>query len=212
MQLRMVARRAASGSATLLGDLAQASGVWAPDSWEELVVHLATPAGWRAEELRLGYRSPADVLELAARLAAVAAPGVAPAQAVRSRRDTIRVVQATDSSTLPSSVAEEAARLSQRWRSTAIIGASDDLGPLRQAVIERHLDFGEASSGSLDRPVTLVSAVQAKGLEFDAVVVANPAKIVLDAPRGLRLLYVAITRPTQTLSIVHAGDLPAALR
>ena len=84
MQLRMIARRAPGGSVTILGDLAQASGVWAPSSWDEVVEHLATPDGWRLSELRLGYRSPGDVIELASRLLPVAAPGVTPTEPVRT--------------------------------------------------------------------------------------------------------------------------------
>jgi DNA helicase IV len=211
MQLRMVSRRAPGGSVTLLGDLAQASGVWAPDSWKDVVAHLATPAGWRTAELRLGYRSPADVLELAARLQAVAAPHVPQTEAVRSGRGRVRLLAAEGREAVASVVAAEAGRLAAQWASTAVIAARFDIEMLRHALAAAGLDVGDAASGRLDRRVTLIAATQAKGLEFDAVVVADPAAVVTDAPRGLRLLYVAITRPTQALSIVHAGDLPAPL-
>jgi DNA helicase IV len=151
------------------------------------------------------------VLELAAELAAVAAPGVAAAQPVRGRRDSVRIVSTTPSE-LPDAVTTEAARLSRSWGSTAVIAAKAHLDPLRDALRAAGLDVGEAAAGRLGHRVTLISAVQAKGLEFDAVVVAEPTAIVDDAARGLRLLYVAVTRPTQALTIVHARDLPDGRR
>jgi superfamily I DNA/RNA helicase len=85
---------------------------------------------------------------------------------------------------------------------------------VERALLAAGLDAGRADTDGLDRPVVLVEARQAKGLEFDAVVVVDPAAIVAsaaDTGRGLRLLYVALTRPTQALAVVHAGDLPEPL-
>jgi DNA helicase IV len=212
MQLRMIARRSPGGSVTILGDLAQASGVWAPASWGEVAEHLATPDGWRLAELRLGYRAPGDVIELASRLLPVAAPGVTPTEAVRTRRGGVSMVVAGGS--IADAAAEEAERLGGRYGPVAVITAADGLDRTEAALRARRLDVARADLGGLEHRVALVEARQAKGLEFDAVVVADPAAIVASAPeegRGLRLLYVALTRPTQALVVVHADDLPAAL-
>ena len=212
MQLRMVGRRATSGSVTVLGDLAQASGAWAPASWEEVIEHLPTPGGSRVVELRLGYRSPADVIALASRLLAVAAPGVVPTEAVRSRRGGVTLTSAPGQ--VPVVAAAEAARLAAGYGSVAVITAPVGVEEVERALVAAGLDPGRAESDGLDRRVVLVEARQAKGLEFDAVVVADPAAVVAsaaDVGRGLRLLYVALTRPTQALAVVHGGDLPEPL-
>lgn len=212
MQLRMVARRAPAGAVTLLGDLAQASGAWAPDSWESVVDHLPTPDGWRLAELRLGYRSPAEVIELASRLLPSAAPGVTPTEAVRSRRGGVTIVEG---SSVVDGAAREAGRLAALYGSVAVVTAAGRMDDQEGALRAAGVDAARADGGGLVKPVTLVEAHDVKGLEFDAVVVADPAAIVADAgdrPRGLRLLYVALTRPTQALAVVHGGDLPAELQ
>jgi DNA helicase IV len=214
MQLRVIARRAPAGSVTVLGDLAQATGVWAHAGWHDVAAHLATPAGWREVELRLGYRSPADVIELASRLLPIAAPGVAAPEAVRERRGSVTVVNAGSAGALAAEAAAAAAALVDRWSSVAVIGPPELLDDLLAALVVAGVDAARADEGGLGRPVTVVGAAQVKGLEFDAVVVTHPAAIVAsagDPGRGLRLLYVALTRPTQALTVVHTGDLPAAL-
>jgi len=210
MQLRMVGRRSPSGSVTILGDLAQASSAWAPATWDDVVSHLATPAGWRLAELRLGYRAPADVVELASRLLPVAAPGVTPTEAVRTRRGGVSIVGVEDIAT---AVAQHGADLARTYSSVAVIVPHRRVDEIGGALSAAGLDAGRADRG-LDHRITLVEATSAKGLEFDAVVVADPEGIVgdaLDRARGLRLLYVALTRPTQALTVVHRGDLPREL-
>jgi DNA helicase IV len=212
MQLRMIARRSPAGSVTLLGDLAQASGAWAPHEWTEVVEHLDTPAGWRPAELRLGYRSPADVIELAARIQRVAAPNVPETEAVRARRGGVQLVNALENVTR--AVVAAVRRLTADHGSTAVIGVVAQLPELEAALAQDGIDAGQAELGGLERRVALVEARMAKGLEFDAVIVVDPAAIVASAAdemRGLRLLYVTVTRPTQALVIVHRGDLPSAL-
>ena len=116
---------------------------------------------------------------------------------------------------LSDAAAEEAERLAARYGSVAVITAADGIDRVETALWARGLDAARADQGGLEHRVALVEARQAKGLEFDAVVVADPAAIVASAAdegRGLRLLYVALTRPTQALAVVHGGDLPAALR
>ena len=210
MQLRMLARRSTTGSITILGDLAQGASIWAHDEWDELIAHLRVPQGWRRRELRLGYRTPGQVLELANRLLPVAAPTITPTESVRPGR-TAPIVRVVDEGALFDDAAAEAARLSADYGSVAVIVAGPDLVAADKALAAAGVDFGEAERDGLGHPITLVTATGAKGLEFDAVVVVEPAAIVADAPRGLRLLYVAMTRPTQHLTMLHSRPLPAPL-
>jgi DNA helicase IV len=200
MQLRMLARRCPSGSMTILGDVAQGIGVWAIDHWEEAFAHLATPNGVRIEELHLGYRAPAQVLDLAARLLPEAAPLVRPTESVRRGRTEPLVIVAED---LVAAAVVEARRLSTDHGTIAVIAATPMVDQLTKA-------FGTV--GELGSQVSIHAAPGVKGLEFDAVVVVEPAAIVEDAPRGLRLLYVALTRPTRHLTIVHHAPLPRSLQ
>jgi DNA helicase IV len=210
MQLRMVARRAPAGSVTVLGDLAQASSPWSPAGWDTVVAHLATPAGWRLAELRLGYRSPGDVIELASRLLPAAAPGVAATEPVRAAAGGVRFAMAEN---LTAAVVDHSGQLARRHGSVAVIAPSGRLDELVAGLAAAGRDVARAEDG-LGHAVTVVGPAAVKGLEFDAVVVADPAGIVASVPdrqRGLRLLYVALTRPTQALAVLHCGDLPAEL-
>ncbi len=205
MQLRMLARRCPDGSMTLLGDLAQAVGPWAHRDWRELGAWLPTHGGLRVVELRHGYRSPGQVLELAGRLLPEAAPDVTPTIAVRPGRSSPRRVAVTGE--IGAAVAAEAARLAREWPTVGVVGPTALLGVLGAAL-------PGAGLGELGKAVTVLAAVDAKGLEFDSVIVVEPAAIVAERTEraaGLRLLYVALTRPTQHLSIVSAGPLPAAI-
>jgi DNA helicase IV len=204
MQLRMLGRRCPSGSMTILGDVAQGVGVWAVDHWEETFTHLPTPAGARVEELRMGYRSPAQVIDFAARLLPEAAPHVKPSESVRQGRTEPVVIVAED---LAAAAVAEARRLLDDKGTIAVVVPDALVDELTKALADSGLPFGE-----LGEPVTVHAASGVRGLEFDAVVVVEPAAIVADAPRGLRLLYVALTRPTRHLSIVHRAPLPDALR
>jgi DNA helicase IV len=188
---------------TILGDVAQGIGVWALDHWEEAFAHLPTPNGARIEELHLGYRSPAQVIDFATRLLAEAAPHVKPTESVRRGRTEPAVITTED---LVGAAVAEAARLVADNGTVAVIAPTPLVAELTKALTESGLPFGE-----LGHPVTLHAAPAVKGLEFDAVVVVEPAAIVDDAPRGLRLLYVALTRPTRHLSVVHRDPLPTAM-
>jgi DNA helicase IV len=210
MQLRMLGRRCPAGSMTLLGDLAQGTGVWAHESWHDLARHLPDPDGVRIEELRYGYRSPAEVLDLANRLLPAAAPGVAPTEAVRSGHGAPTFV-AVAADRLLTTVAAETAALAGVHRSVGVIAPVRLLAQVRAAVVEAGVDAGDPAQDGLDRPVTVLDAQTSRGLEFDAVVVVEPAGILEDAVRGLRLLYVAITRPTRHLAVVSSRPLPEAL-
>jgi DNA helicase IV len=197
MQLRMVARRAAS-SFTILGDIAQATGPIAYHRWDELLPYL--PDGDRAqvEELRHAYRVPREIMAVALPLLERIAPDVEPPLAYRVGADPPRVVPAEE----PLRAAfEEAA------------GLAGDEGLL--AVIAPASLRGEESGSLFDETrIAVLTPREAKGMEFDHVIVVEPAQIVEEAAegQGLRELYVALTRPTRTLVLVHSRPLPRELR
>jgi DNA helicase IV len=208
MQLRMLARRCPLGSMTILGDLAQGTGVWAHDSWDEVIAHLPAPDGSRVEELRLGYRSPAQVLDLAARLLPWAAPQLRPTEAVRPGRTAPAVIAAASDGLLDA-VAAEATALAAVHGSVGVVVPGALLAGVRRILTRAGLDTGD----DLTHRVSVMTAAMARGLEFDAVVVVEPAAVVAEAPgrRGVRHLYVALTRPTRHLSVVHSRALPGGL-
>ncbi len=210
MQFRMVARRAPSGSVTVLGDLAQATGPWSYRDWDEVRDILSSrPARPEHAELTLGYRAPGRVLDFASRLLPVAAPAVRPTSSIRLGRTepTIRSVPPDE---VPAASLAEAYALLSDHALVAVI-APVDLVPDLVKLARRHDEVGVLERDAMTRPVTIVPAPASKGLEFDAVVVVEPAPIAGSDPRGLRLLYVAMTRPIQHLSVVHGLPLPETL-
>jgi DNA helicase IV len=196
MQLRMVARRAA-GSFTLLGDIAQATGPISYRRWQELLPHLDGAEGAQVEELRHAYRVPREIMELALPLLEQIAPEVEPPIAYRVGAERPRVVQAEDAL---ASAFEEAARLATEEGLLAVIAPAS----LR----------GEGATSLFDETrIAVLTPREAKGMEFDHVIAVEPAQIVEEAVegQGLRELYVALTRPTTTLVLVHARPLPPEL-
>ena len=196
MQLRMVARRAGGGF-TLLGDIAQATGPIPYRRWDELLPHLAGGEAAQVEELRHAYRVPREIMELSLPLLATIAPDVEPPVAYRSGAAPPRIVRSGD----PLATAyAEAARLAGEEGLLAVVAPAS----LR----------GEGSASLFDDSrVAVLTAREAKGMEFDHVIVVEPARMVDEAVegQGLRELYVALTRPTTTLVIVHDQPLPPEL-
>jgi len=210
MQLRMLARRARHHSMTVLGDLAQATGPASPVSWTDTLAHLGRPANAQPAELTMGYRLPGAFLALANRLLPVAAPGVAASRSVRADGDPpdLHALAADD---LVPAVAEHALALAKEFATVAVISASARAAELRRAIEERGVVLADPGEVSPDRPVVVLPAALAKGLEFDAVIVVEPADIASDGPHGARLLFVALTRAVQHLALAHAQPLPAEL-
>jgi DNA helicase IV len=196
MQLQMVARRA-SGGFTILGDIAQATGPVAYDRWDELLPFLPAGALAEVEELRHAYRVPREIMALALPLLEKIAPDVEPPLAYRVGADPPRIVEGDP----PLSRAyDEAARL------------SGDEGLL--ALIAPPSLRGDGAGSLFDESrIAVLTPREAKGMEFDHVIVVEPAQIVEEAieGQGLRELYVALTRPTRTLVVVHSRPLPPEL-
>jgi UvrD-like helicase C-terminal domain len=189
-----------AGTFTILGDVAQATGAVPYASWAEVLASLPGGDSAEVEELRHAYRVPRELMELALPLLERIAPDVEPPLAYRFGADPPRVVQADP----PLAAAhEEAARLAGEEGLLAVIVPAS----LRPA--------GQQTPGSLfdETRVPLLTPREAKGLEFDHVVVVEPALIVEEGVdgQGLRELYVALTRPTRSLVIVHSRPLPEPL-
>jgi DNA helicase IV len=209
MELRAVGRRAATGSATVLGDIAQGTTPWATASWTEALGHLGTQDA-HVEVLRKGYRVPAAVVALAARLLPSIAPSVAPPEPVRTNPGRLDVIRVDDGPGIAAAVVRVVADVSTREGSIGIIAADTEAGTLRHAFVHAGVATG-APDDEDDPRLMLVPATLSKGLEFDHVVVVEPAQIVAAEPRGLRRLYVVLTRAVSSLTIVHAEPLPAVL-
>ncbi len=209
MALRAVARRCPSRSMTVLGDLAQATEPAAQTSWEDAVVHLGSPVAASIEELELGYRVPRPILDVANRLLPAVAPGVRAARSVRVEGSAPRVVS-TSVDDLADQVAAVVTELAGQWGSVGVISPAVLTDAVAGALARASVAFGTGARGGLGEVVTLLTPPEAKGLEFDAVVVVEPSDVYEDE-RGGRLLYIALTRAVQELAIVHARQLPRAL-
>jgi DNA helicase IV len=210
MECRAVGRRCATGSATVLGDLAQATTPAAVADWPQLLAHLGKPsAGLRL--LDTGYRVPRQILDYASRLLPVIAPGVPAARSFRQDPGALAIVGATPGS-LPAALARACADALDRPGSAAVIAADDQLASLARMLGRAGVAHGTLDGDGLVDRLTLVPVTLAKGLEFDHVIVAEPARIAAAHSRGLHQLYVALTRAVSRLTVLHTQPLPGPLR
>lgn len=212
MQLRMVSRRSLNGSMTVVGDIAQATGALAPNDWEDILRHLPLTRGSRVIGLSVGYRIPAQIMELANRVMMAATPSLRAPTSVRAGDEHPEFLHVAPSELL-----------------TAVVGATKDLDAsvadgniavvvpdamfeaVSAALEAAGIEHGKATRSGLEMGITVVPVSVVKGLELDGVVVVEPADIVAGEQQGLRALYVALTRSTKRLAIVHAKPLPAAM-
>lgn len=211
MDLRMLTRRSLNGSMTVVGDIAQSTGAWAHNSWDEVLEHLPRRREPNMVELTVGYRIPAPMMTLAARVLAQAAPGLKPPRAVRQDGAPPRVERAVRGLglTLGDLVREEL-DLADAGNIAVIHPAS--LGDeLAAALDDAGITYGRANRRGLDQQLTLVPVGLVKGLEVDAAIVVEPARIVSEEAQGMRALYVALTRATKRLRVLHAEPLPDVL-
>ncbi|HEY8527497.1 MAG TPA: AAA family ATPase [Acidimicrobiales bacterium] len=227
MELRAVARRCPSRSMTVLGDLAQATAPGAQAAWGDVVRLLGSPDTARVEELELGYRVPAPIIEVANRLLPAVAPGVRPARSVRPDGRAPVVVGVGEGGDLAGEVAARAVAAAAAWTSVGVVVPEPLVGAVGDALAAVGAGFGSSRRPGRSDAITLLAPPEAKGLEFDAVVVGEPAGFLAggssggpsgdpaDAlaadPAGGRLLYIALTRAVQELTIVHAAPLPPPL-
>jgi len=212
MECRAIGRRCATGSATVLGDLAQSTAPAAAGSWPGLLAHLGKP-GAEVRVLETGYRVPRQILDYANQLLGALAPGLAPARSLRQDPDALTIRHAPGGD-LPGALASACAAAQDGPGSTAVIAADDQVPSLtrtlgaagvRHSVLDGSVD-GLAGGGLVVVPVTL-----AKGLEFDHVIVVEPGRIAAAEARGLHRLYVALTRAVSRLTVLHTEPLPELL-
>ena len=212
MQLRSVARRSLSGSITVVGDIGQATGPWAPSSWDEVTEHLPRQRPARQVELTVSYRTPAEVIEVASRLLAESVPGMRPPRAVRRTGTAPRFEEAAGRDLADVVASLAAGVVADVAPGTAAVLAPGSLvADLAVALDRAGVAATDPRRDGLGAPLSLLPVDTANGLEFDAVVVVEPAAIVEESPQGLRALYVALTRPTRLLVVAHARPLPPAL-
>ncbi|MCH6471334.1 ATP-binding domain-containing protein [Sinomonas terrae] len=206
MELLALRARSRSGSMTVVGDIAQSTGPHARDSWDS--VEKALMMGLPSQETRLehGYRVPRQAFNLALPVLAEAAPKVEAPLVLRDvDQEPIWTIVAEDQ--FSCAVAKAVIDRSKGYF-VGVIAHPDRWEDLRIAFDQQGLKWAESSSGELSGAINLVAPEDAKGLEFDAVIVVDPQRIA-EMPHGMRLLYIALTRTTTMLDIViPEGNVP----
>ncbi|MGW4908137.1 HelD family protein [Streptomyces sp. NPDC004270] len=198
MQWRMVGRRGRHATWTVVGDPAQSS--WSdPDEAAEARDEALGSRPRRRFELTVNYRNPAEIAELAARVLALAMPGSKSPSAVRSTGVEPRFVATNNGH---STVVRDSLEKTVRAAAERLLDQVDGTVGVVVAM-DRRAEAARWLAGLGDRVVALGS-LEAKGLEYDATVVVSPAEIADESPAGLRVLYVALTRATQQLTVVSA--------
>jgi DNA helicase IV len=183
MDWRVLMRRCPGRSFTVVGDLAQRRSVAGATSWDTMLEPYV-PGRWVYRSLSVNYRTPAEIMAVAAALLAEFAPGVQPPESVRACGVQPWSRRVTDDE-LPAAIEEFVRDEAGREGTSVVIGPPGVPGT--------------------------VPASETKGLEFDAVLIVDPEQILADGPRGAAELYVALTRATQRLGVLHQGPLPQAL-
>ncbi|WP_416211053.1 HelD family protein [Frankia sp. Cr2] len=236
MLWRLLWRRCPMRSATLVGDLAQAASPAAARSWAEaLTPHIGDR--WRVERLSVNYRTPAEIMDVAADVLAAQDPAAQPPRSVRSTGRhpvAVRVRAGAGAGALVAAALDAAGRaaedvcdgrvavicptdLAERVRAALTAEPADPMPSSAKALPGTNAGPGnaETKAGTADvltATVAVLTVAESKGLEFDAIILIEPSAIVAGSRRGLADLYVAMTRATQTLTVVHSDELPTALR
>ncbi|MFB7007814.1 HelD family protein [Streptomyces sp. NPDC056237] len=214
MQYRAVGRRCTTGSATVLGDLAQGTTPWSTESWAQALHHLGKPDAV-VEELTAGFRVPREVIAYASRLLPEISPGLAAVESVRESPGSLEVRQVAGSADLDAAVLAACEESLTREGSIGLIAADARVPALADALTAAgHAYLSPGEETTAESRLTLVPASLAKGLEYDYVVLDEPAAVVDGEPderTGLRRLYVALTRAVSGLTVVHAAGLPGEL-
>lgn len=204
MQLRSLRRRSIGGSMTVVGDLAQSTGPWARDAWDDVVVALQQTAPVEIRPLTIGYRVPGQVMAIAERLLPQIAPELTAPRVIRDASED-PTFHAAEDDDLALTCVSAAQNFAARGLFVGVVAPSHRHAGIADVFRRRDVSWSEGRNGALGASgINLVDPQTAKGLEFEAVVVVDPAGIhALD--QGARLLYIALTRTTKFLCVVHSG-------
>jgi DNA helicase IV len=211
MAWRVLMRRCPTRSMTIVGDVAQTGSLAGSTSWAR-VLEPYVGSRWRLAELTVNYRTPSEVMEVAADVLAAVDPQAAPPTSVRSagvRPWCRRVAASALVGEVSAAAADELAALGEGR--LAVIAPPALVAELDAALVEGGAGSGGTPGVDLERAVVVLTVERCKGLEFDSVIIVEPASIADGSPRGGRDLYVALTRTTRRLGVVHALDLPPVL-
>jgi DNA helicase IV len=219
MAWRLIMRRCPTRSMTLVGDIAQTGDLAGASSWGEVLSPYVANR-WRLAQLTVNYRTPSEIAAVADDVLAVIEPGLAAPRSVRGTGVPPRAVRSSVADledTVAKVLAEEAGAVGEGR--TAVLAPTGRVAALRERLLgstPRALgpigpDGPPDPDVDLESPVVVLPISSAKGLEFDAVVLVEPGEVLAQSPRGANDLYVALTRATQRLAVVHTGDLPAML-
>lgn len=213
MAWRMVMRRAPARSMTLVGDIAQTGDRGGAGSWDEVLSPFVARR-WRLEQLTVNYRTPAEIADVADDVLAEIDPSLRPPSSVRSTGVPPWAAPLPAGADRDRVLAERVAaeRDAVGEGRTAVLVPTARVEELRDALAAAGLVTAGADREDLDERVVVLPVTAAKGLEFDAVLVVEPQELLDESPRGLNDLYVALTRATQRLGVLHAGQLPAVLK
>jgi DNA helicase IV len=217
MAWRMLMRRCPARSMTIVGDVAQTGDLAGAASWEQMLGHYLG-ARWRLAGLTINYRAPAEIMAVAADVLAAIDPELELPRSVRESGAApwrLEAAPAEFPGRLAAATTRAAAQAGE-GRLAVIVPAArlGELGGAIAAVLPDAASAAGVTGGEdpeLEKPVVVLTVRQAKGLEFDYVLIADPQQILAESPRGLNDLYVALTRATQRLGVVHAGPPPAVL-
>jgi DNA helicase IV len=223
MELRVLKRRDLTGSMTIVGDMGQATTASSSASWNSVLEILDPRRAPSRVDLTVSYRTPEEVLNFAAPTLLAATPGLEPPRPVRRAgfQPIVEVVREDEfASTLVAATRREVEAVAP-GRVAVIVTARrvQEVVDLLNAAGVEAIDPREQESKGLGADLVVLSAEGANGLEFDATIVVEPGQITSRGsndptaltPRGLRTLYVAMTRPTRRLAIVASGTLPSTL-
>jgi len=220
MAWRLVMRRCPTRSMTIVGDIAQTGDRAGAASWQDALGPFVAKR-FRMEQLTVNYRTPAEIAEVADDVLEEIDPTLAPPRSVRATglppravaadrlADTVAVVLAEEVAAGAAGDGAAPAAEGSRDGRVAVLAPVDRVAELRARLLPEVAAADDQPD--LDAPVVVLPVSSAKGLEFDAVVLVEPAELLAESPRGLNDLYVALTRATQRLAVVHAAPLPSVL-
>jgi DNA helicase IV len=210
MQIESIRRRSSTGDILLLGDMAQGTGSWIYESWEDIAELLGVTIN-RLDELEFGYRVPKQIFDYAARVLTYIDPSLKSPRLVRDVPEIPKIDISSDYKELFSKLISDLGSMDMSTGLIGIIASDEQCETIADELTNARISFNNLFSGALGIGLNLVPVSRQKGLEFDSVILIEPQSII-DIPRvGLRQLYVALSRALRFLHIYAIEDLPVEL-